>query len=106
MTEHVRIFDTTLRDGEQAAKINLSKDEKLRIARQLARLGADIIEAGFPAGSISDFESVKAISKEIEGPVIAALARTCEEDITKAALALKDAARPRIHPSAARHSAW
>ncbi len=97
MTEHVRIFDTTLRDGEQAAKINLSKDEKLRIARQLARLGADIIEAGFPAGSVSDFESVKAISKEIEGPVIAALARTCEEDITKAALALKDAARPRIH---------
>lgn len=97
MTDQVRIFDTTLRDGEEAAHINLNKGEKLQIARQLTRLGVDIIEAGFPAGSQADFESVQAISREIKGPVIAALARTLPSDVKAAAEALRDAGRPRIH---------
>ena len=97
MPDHVRIFDTTLRDGEQAARINLSKEEKLQIARQLTRLGVDIIEAGFPAGSQSDFESVQAIAREIREPVIAALSRTNEDDVRTAAAAIKDAEHPRIH---------
>lgn len=97
MTDHVRIFDTTLRDGEEAARISLNKGEKLQIARQLARLGVDIIEAGFPAASRSEFESVQAIAREIKGPVIAALARASREDVQQAAEAIKDAARPRLH---------
>ena len=97
MTDHVRIFDTTLRDGEEAARINLNKEEKLQIARQLARLNVDIIEAGFPAGSDNDFEAVQAIAREIKGPVIAALCRTSEDDIRKAAEAVRDAEHPRIH---------
>lgn len=96
--EHVRIFDTTLRDGEQAARINLNKGEKLQIARQLARLGVDIIEAGFPASSPGDFESVQAIARELtDGTIVAGLARTKPDDINAAAAALKDAAHPRIH---------
>lgn len=97
MIEHVRIFDTTLRDGEQAARINLNKSEKLQIARQLARLRVDVIEAGFPASSPGDFESVQAIAREIKGPIIAGLARTRAEDIKSAAEAVKDADHPRIH---------
>lgn len=98
MTDQVRIFDTTLRDGEQAARINLNKGEKLQIARQLARLGVDVIEAGFPASSQGDFESVQAIAREFKGgPIIAGLARTKKEDIARAGEAVKDADRPRIH---------
>lgn len=99
MTEdHVRIFDTTLRDGEQAARINLNKGEKLQIARQLARLGVNVIEAGFPASSPGDFESVQAIARELtDGTIVAGLARTKPDDIKAAAAALKDAAHPRIH---------
>lgn len=97
MTDHVRILDTTLRDGEEAAHINLNKGEKLQIARQLTRLGVDIIEAGFPAGSRSDFESVQAIAREIRGPVIAALARATKDDVLAAAEALRDAEHPRLH---------
>ncbi|NLV81909.1 MAG: 2-isopropylmalate synthase [Synergistaceae bacterium] len=97
MIDHVRIFDTTLRDGEQAARINLNKSEKLQIARQLARLRVDVIEAGFPASSPGDFESVQAIAREIKGPIIAGLARTKAEDIKRAAEAVKDADHPRIH---------
>nr|MBP9975994.1 2-isopropylmalate synthase [Synergistaceae bacterium] len=97
MIDRVRIFDTTLRDGEQAARINLNKGEKLQIARQLARLGVDVIEAGFPASSPGDFESVQAIAREIKGPIIAGLARTRSEDIRCAAEAVRDADRPRIH---------
>ena len=97
MIDRVRIFDTTLRDGEQAARINLNKGEKLQIARQLARLGVDVIEAGFPASSPGDFESVQAIAREIKGPIIAGLARTRSEDIRSAAEAVSDADRPRIH---------
>jgi 2-isopropylmalate synthase len=97
MTDRVRIFDTTLRDGEQAARINLNKGEKLQIARQLARLGVDVIEAGFPAASPGDFDSVQAIAREIRGPVIAGLARTREDDIRKAGEAVANAEHPRIH---------
>ena len=95
--KRVRIFDTTLRDGEQSPGISLNKQEKLEIAQQLARLGVDVIEAGFPITSPGDFESVQAISREVEGPVICGLARTSKQDIDAAWEAVRDAARPRIH---------
>ncbi|MEA3283681.1 MAG: 2-isopropylmalate synthase [Synergistota bacterium] len=97
MKDTVRIFDTTLRDGEQAAGINLNGTEKLQIARQLAALGVDVIEAGFPASSQGDFESVKSIASEIDGPIIAGLARANEGDIRRAAEAVREASRSRIH---------
>jgi 2-isopropylmalate synthase len=93
----VLIFDTTLRDGEQSPGISLNTHEKLEIAQQLARLGVDVIEAGFPITSPGDFEAVQAISREVEGPVIAGLARTHVADIDAAWNAVRDAARPRIH---------
>ena len=93
----VLIFDTTLRDGEQSPGISLNAQEKLEIAQQLARLGVDVIEAGFPITSPGDFEAVQAISRTVEGPVIAGLARTHVADIDAAWNAVKDAARPRIH---------
>src|SRR4029079_9184225 len=93
----VLIFDTTLRDGEQSPGISLNTSEKLEIAQQLARLGVDVIEAGFPITSPGDFEAVEAISREVEGPIIAGLARTHVADIDAAWGAVKDAARPRIH---------
>jgi 2-isopropylmalate synthase len=93
----VLIFDTTLRDGEQSPGISLNKQEKLEIAHQLARLGVDIIEAGFPITSPGDFESVQAIAREVEGPVICGLARTSKQDIEAAWNAVRDAERPRIH---------
>jgi len=93
----VKIFDTTLRDGEQSPGISLNKQEKLEIAHQLARLGVDIIEAGFPITSPGDFESVQAIAREVEGPVICGLARTSKQDIEAAWNAVRDAQRPRIH---------
>lgn len=95
--DHVRIFDTTLRDGEQAAGVNLNTAEKIQIAHQLARLGVDVIEAGFPASSPGDFEAVQRIAREVDGPVIAGLARTRAEDIDAAYRAVKDAKKPRIH---------
>jgi 2-isopropylmalate synthase len=95
--DRVLIFDTTLRDGEQSPGISLNKAEKLEIAHQLARLGVDIIEAGFPITSPGDFESVQAISREVEGPVICGLARTSHQDIEAAWSAVKDSERPRIH---------
>src|SRR5207302_10441367 len=95
--DRVRIFDTTLRDGEQSPGISLNKAEKLEIANQLARLGVDIIEAGFPITSPGDFEAVQEISRRVEGPVIAGLARTHVADIDAAWNAVKDAGRPRIH---------
>jgi 2-isopropylmalate synthase len=91
------IFDTTLRDGEQSPGISLNRNEKLEIAHQLARLGADIIEAGFPITSPGDFESVQAIAREVEGPVICGLARTSHQDIEAAWSAVRDSERPRIH---------
>ncbi len=93
----VLIFDTTLRDGEQSPGISLNTQEKLEIAQQLARLGVDVIEAGFPITSPGDFEAVEAIARTVEGPVIAGLARTHVADIDAAYNAVKDAARPRIH---------
>jgi 2-isopropylmalate synthase len=93
----VLIFDTTLRDGEQSPGISLNTQEKLEIAHQLARLGVDVIEAGFPITSPGDFEAVEAISRAVEGPVIAGLARTHVADIDAAWNAVKDADRPRIH---------
>ena len=93
----VLIFDTTLRDGEQSPGISLNTQEKLEIAQQLARLGVDVIEAGFPITSPGDFEAVQAIARSVEGPVIAGLARTHVADIDAAWNAVKDAARPRIH---------
>jgi 2-isopropylmalate synthase len=93
----VLIFDTTLRDGEQSPGISLNKQEKLEIAHQLARLGVDIIEAGFPITSPGDFESVQAIAREVEGPVICGLARTSKQDVEAAWNAVRDSERPRIH---------
>jgi 2-isopropylmalate synthase len=93
----VLIFDTTLRDGEQSPGIALNTAEKLEIAHQLARLGVDVIEAGFPITSPGDFEAVQAISRTVEGPVIAGLARTHVADIDRAYEAVRDAGRPRIH---------
>ncbi|HUB72592.1 MAG TPA: 2-isopropylmalate synthase [Solirubrobacteraceae bacterium] len=93
----VKIFDTTLRDGEQSPGISLNRQEKLEIAHQLARLGVDVIEAGFPITSPGDFEAVQAIARKVEGPVICGLARTSKQDIEAAWQAVKDAARPRIH---------
>jgi 2-isopropylmalate synthase len=95
--KRVLIFDTTLRDGEQSPGISLNRQEKLEIAHQLARLGVDIIEAGFPITSPGDFESVQAIAREVEGPVICGLARTSKQDIDAAWNAIRDSQRPRIH---------
>src|ERR1700689_4316107 len=95
--DRVLIFDTTLRDGEQSPGISLNKQEKLEIAQQLARLGVDIIEAGFPIASPGDFEAVQGIAQMVEGPVICGLARTSTLDIDAAWNAVKDSQRPRIH---------
>jgi len=94
---NVRIFDTTLRDGEQAPGIALTKAEKVEIAEQLARLNVDILEAGFPISSSGEFDAVSEIASNVSGPVIAALARTATGDIERAAEALKGADRWRIH---------
>jgi 2-isopropylmalate synthase len=93
----VIIFDTTLRDGEQSPGCSMNLAEKLRMARQLDRLGIDVIEAGFPIASDGDFEAVQSIAREIRRPIIAALARATREDIMRAWGAVSDAARPRIH---------
>jgi 2-isopropylmalate synthase len=97
MTERITIFDTTLRDGEQAPGIALNVIEKVEIAEQLARLGVDVIEAGFPAASIGDFEGVQAIATTVKGSSIAALCRTKDGDVDRAWEAIKGAERPRIH---------
>ncbi|KAK4799777.1 hypothetical protein SAY86_025142 [Trapa natans] len=102
---YVRVFDTTLRDGEQSPGATMTSKEKLDIARQLAKLGVDVIEAGFPAASNDDFEAVKMIAQEVgnavddEGytPVICGLSRCCERDIEAAWEAVRYAKRPRIH---------
>src|SRR6266550_4562991 len=95
--ERVHIFDTTLRDGEQSPGISLNTQEKVEIAQQLARLGVDVIEAGFPITSPGDFEAVEAIARNVEGPVICGLSRTHKADIDAAWNAIKDSERPRIH---------
>ena len=97
MSDRVYIFDTTLRDGEQAPGASMNMDEKLIVARQLARLGVDIIEAGFPAASDGDFEAVRLVGSEIEGSQVCALSRTRKEDVERALKALEGAVNPRIH---------
>ena len=95
--DRVLIFDTTLRDGEQSPGISLDVGEKLEIADQLARLGVDVIEAGFPIASDGDFEAVEAIAKSVQGPIIAALSRTGFKDVDRAWEAVRHAERKRIH---------
>ncbi len=97
MSEVVRIFDTTLRDGEQSPGASMNVEEKLIVARQLAKLGVDVIEAGFAYSSPGDFEAVRRIAGEVEGPVVCSLARAKPEDIDAAWEALKGAPRARIH---------
>jgi 2-isopropylmalate synthase len=97
MADRITIFDTTLRDGEQAPGFSLKVNEKLQLARQLDALGVDIIEAGFPIASEADAESVRAVAAEVRRPVIAALARCRPEDIERAGQALAPAVRSRIH---------
>src|SRR3954467_1361252 len=91
------IFDTTLRDGEQSPGASMTKDEKVRIARQLERLRVDVIEAGFAASSNGDFEAVQAIAHTIRDSTICSLARANDRDISRAAEALQGANRARIH---------
>jgi 2-isopropylmalate synthase len=93
----VTVFDTTLRDGEQSPGCSMNRQEKLRLAHQLDRLGVDVIEAGFPIASDGDFESVRAIASVVRRPIIAGLARACRPDIERTWEALRDAERPRIH---------
>ncbi|HDH50624.1 MAG TPA: 2-isopropylmalate synthase, partial [Nitrospirae bacterium] len=93
----VKIFDTTLRDGEQSPGASMNVDEKVQVAKQLARLGVDIIEAGFAFSSPGDFEAIKTIGAEVEGPVICSLARAKEDDIKRAWEALRDVPKKRIH---------
>ncbi|MBO0767167.1 MAG: 2-isopropylmalate synthase [Solirubrobacterales bacterium] len=93
----VLIFDTTLRDGEQSPGISLTPQEKLEIAQQLARLGVDVIEAGFPIASPGDFEAVQLIARQVDGPIITGLARAQFPDIERAAEAIQDAPARRIH---------
>jgi 2-isopropylmalate synthase len=95
--DRVVIFDTTLRDGEQSPGASMNREEKLQVAHALARLNVDVIEAGFPIASPGDFDAVKAIAEQIEGPVIAGLARSLEKDILAAWGAVKSAKRPRLH---------
>ena len=99
-SDRVLVFDTTLRDGEQAPGCSMTAPEKLEVARQLARLGVDVIEAGFPASSPGDWDAVHTIASEVgtaEGPVICGLARASEADIARCAGALRPASRKRIH---------
>ncbi|HEY6045678.1 MAG TPA: hypothetical protein VIU65_03690, partial [Pyrinomonadaceae bacterium] len=96
-SERVSIFDTTLRDGEQSPGCSMDLKEKVSLARKLQSLGVDIIEAGFPIASDGDFEAVKAVAAECREVTVAALCRTSEQDVLRAAEALRGAARPRIH---------
>jgi len=97
ISERVRIFDTTLRDGEQSPGCSMDLNEKVRLARKLQSLGVDIIEAGFPIASEGDFAAVRAVAGECREVTVAALCRTAEKDVQRAAEALRTAARPRIH---------
>src|SRR2546429_1663962 len=93
----VRIFDTTLRDGEQSPGATLTRPEKVEIARDLEQMGVDIIEAGFPIASDGDFESVRAIAAEVTRSVVCGLSRCTPKDVERAGEAVKHAAKPRIH---------
>ncbi len=97
MSRKIHIFDTTLRDGEQVPGAKLNKKQKLEIAQQLEKLNVDVIEGGFPCSSPGDLQAVRAISQQVRGPVIAALARAVKEDIDIAWESVREAQRPRIH---------
>src|SRR4051812_34676412 len=97
MAEYVTILDTTLRDGEEAPGFSLTTPQKVELAHQLARLGVDAIEAGFPAASAETFAAVQRISREVRGHVISGLARAAEADIDQCWEAIQDAEHPRIH---------
>jgi 2-isopropylmalate synthase len=97
MKERIAVFDTTLRDGEQSPGCSMNLQEKVRMAQQLEALGVDVIEAGFPISSEGDFAAVSAVAAECRTVTVAALCRTAEADVLRAAAALKHAARPRIH---------
>src|SRR5271170_8475943 len=95
--ERIYIFDTTLRDGEQAPGASLNTEEKMKVAVQLEKLGVDIIEAGFPAASPGDFEAVEKIARMVKKSVVAGLARAVKKDIEVCAKAVKHAKRGRVH---------
>src|ERR1700694_675451 len=95
--DSVRIFDTTLRDGEQSPGFSMNTAEKIRMARQLAKLGVDVIEAGFPIASRGDLDAVRLVAKEVRDVHVGALARGKKEDVTAAIEALEPAAAPRLH---------
>ena len=97
MNRQILLFDTTLRDGEQAPGFSMNIEEKLSMAKQLARLGVDVIEAGFPISSEGDFEAVRTVAREVRGPVIAGLARAVTGDIDRCWAAVCEAEKPRIH---------
>src|SRR5690606_14512913 len=97
MSNRVIIFDTTLRDGEQTPGVALTADQKVDLAMRLEELGVDVIEAGFPVASPGEFEAVRRIAETVQGPVVAALARTHPADIDRAWAAIQGAARPRLH---------
>src|ERR1700752_1169355 len=97
MSDKLIIFDTTLRDGEQSPGASMTREEKLRIARQLERMKVDVIEAGFAASSNGDFEAVKAIAAAVKDSTVCSLARANDRDISRAAEALQAAQRARIH---------
>ena len=97
MTDRLLIFDTTMRDGEQSPGASMTKEEKLRIGKQLERMKVDVIEAGFPAASNGDFESVNAVARAITESTVCGLARASESDIRRAAEAVKPANSSRIH---------
>src|ERR1044072_6163933 len=95
--EHIKIFDTTLRDGEQSPGCSMNLSEKVRLARRLQALGVDIIEAGFPIASDGDFEAVRAVAAACREVSVAALCRTTEQDVLRAWEAVARPARPRLH---------
>ena len=97
MQEHLIIFDTTLRDGEQSPGASMTKEEKVRIAWQLERMGVDVIEAGFPAASNGDFEAVKAVAESVKESIVCGLARAIEADIRRTGDALENTGPSRIH---------
>ena len=97
MKEHLVIFDTTLRDGEQSPGASMTKEEKLRVARQLERMRVDVIEAGFAAASPGDFDAIQSIAKIIKGATVCSLARSNENDIRRAGEAIRPASSGRIH---------
>lgn len=97
MTDHIRIFDTTLRDGEQSPGCSMNLEEKLKVAHQLEALGVDVIEAGFAIASEGDFEAVQAVAAQCERAIVASLARAAQADIDRAWAAVKGARAPRIH---------